>query len=354
MQVYNFHFLQNKIFSCKLFSSILFFSSAAFLFTVPRQAAFSEDNSGVSVTMPTIGNVYSPSMPTLSSPTLGDGFYTPGNNTNDIYTGPNTTSNKSTSSDSTKKTSSNSASSNTTASNNSSDAKKTNTSNLSIDNVISSLTASDISSLGNMGLLSSLTGSDASDSISNLYTSSSNSSTNILLKEVLSEMEELKKAQNENNETTSVEKNVSQTTNAESATNTASNAITKTPAAPHSSLLRFTVNGYNILKTCRVVYISKIDSNNSFLLTGDRKYQSDDLTRTETFYLLFKPNGVVNGQKSYSVAAAVTQDYLNEYSFLYQLSQKNNLTATQTGNLVILRTDDSSWKLDLLLDLEEQ
>ena len=149
-------------------------------------------------------------------------------------------------------------------------------------------------------------------------------------------------------------RSVSQTTNAESATNTASNAITKTPAAPHSSLLRFTVNGYNILKTCRVVYISKIDSNNSFLLTGDRKYQSDGLTRTETFYLLFKPNGVVGGQKSYSVAAAVTQDYLNEYSFLYQLAQKNNLTATQTGNLVILRTDDSSWKLDLLLDLEEQ
>jgi len=353
LRVCNFHFLQNIFFSCKLFNSIFFFASAAFLFVLPQQSVFSED-SGVIVTMPTIGGVDSPSMPTLSSPTIGDGFYTPENKTDEIYTGR-------TSSNTTKKTSSTSASSSTSVSStssskNSSDssAKKTDTSNLSIDNIISSLSASDISSLGNMGLLSSLTGSDTSSSISNLYTSSSNSSTNVLLKEVLSELEELKKTQNENNEKTSVEKKVSQTTNAESTTNTASNAVAKTPAVPHSSLLRFTVNGYNILKTCRVVYISKIDSNNSFILTGDRKYQSDGETRTETFYLLFKPNGVVGGQKSYSVAAAVTQDYLNKYSFLYQLAQKNNLTATQTGNLVILRTDDSSWKLDLLLDLEEQ
>ena len=57
--------------------------------------------------------------------------------------------------------------------------------------------------------------------------------------------------------------------------------------------------------------------------------------------------------QNYHAAAAVTQDYLNEYSFLYQLSQRENLSAMRTGNLVTMRTTDPDWKLELLIDLGE-
>ena len=129
-------------------------------------------------------------------------------------------------------------------------------------------------------------------------------------------------------------------------------ATASTTTLPQSKLIRFQVNGYDIFKTCRVIYISKVDKDGSFLLTGDRRYQSDSTSRAETFYLVFKSKGVVNGQQQYTVATAVTQDHLNQYSFLYQLSQRNNLIATQVGNMVMLRTTDPTWKLDLLLDLE--
>ena len=194
----------------------------------------------------------------------------------------------------------------------------------------------------------------------------------MLLKQVLAELEELKKQLALTSKTTTsagtataatqTAATATGTTNSGAATTISpvTTTTTNSTTAPsntkalHSRLFRFIVNGYDVLKTCRVVYISKVQKDNTFLLTGDRRYQSDGVTRNETFYLLFKSKGVINGQQTYSVAAAVTQDYLNQYSFLYQLSQKNNLTATQIGNLVCLRTTDPSWKLDLLLDLEEQ
>jgi hypothetical protein len=183
-----------------------------------------------------------------------------------------------------------------------------------------------------------------------------------MLQQILTELEELKKQVNVTatpattataTTTAATTTTASETTTAPSTTGTTSSSSTSTQKR-NSYLLRFIVNGYDIRKTCRIVYISKIEKDGTFILTGDRRYQSDNATRTETFYLLFRAKGVENGQKIYSVAAAVTQDYLNEYSFLYQLAQRKDLTATQTGNLVILRTTDPSWKLDLLLDLEEQ
>ena len=72
---------------------------------------------------------------------------------------------------------------------------------------------------------------------------------------------------------------------------------------------------------------------------------------SETFHLLFKAASGANGAKSYDAAAAVTQDYFNENSFLYQMSQKGDLQANRVGNLVILRTADADWKLELLIDL---
>ena len=308
-----------------------------------------------SPSMPQIGGIDSPTMPTVTSPTIGDGFYTPGNKGNDIYKGPkstDTTKKNNSSEDTPKDENSDSNEQNNTSENDSSassttiSAKTAAAAASSATNLLSSLSASDISSLGDMGLLSQLFSvagtEDTTANLSNVYTSTSNDTTNILLKQVLTELEKLKAQTAQLSATTPA------------ATTSTVNYTSNNKKALRSQLIRFQVNGYDILKTCRVVYISKTEKDNTFLLTGDRRYQSDGTIRSETFYLLFKSKGVINGQQTYSVAAAVTQDHLNQYSFLYQLSQKDDLVATQIGNLVCLRTTDPSWKLDLLLDLEKQ
>lgn len=315
--------------------------------------AFAQSSSGYD-SFSSIGSISSPEMPTVSSPTMGSGFYMPGNNSNPIYTGSQSSSVVETP----KKTESKEEKSSTTTT-----------------SLLSTLTASDISSLDSLGLLNQVTSLYSSDtsslsslsSISNLYTSSSSNVTNLLLQKVLTELEGLKAQNSTNEETASKE-----TPQSESETSAAKSAnATKTSLQSSSStnfkselqdsgtkrnnpkILRFSVNGYDILSTCRTIYISQIQGNGSFLVTGDRRYISDGKSRTETFHILFKPNEASNGISSYSTATGVTQDYMNTYSFLYQLSQMDGLNAQRTGNLVSLRTSDPNWKLELLLDLGE-
>lgn len=125
------------------------------------------------------------------------------------------------------------------------------------------------------------------------------------------------------------------------------------PDSRHAKVLRFCVNGYDILKTCKKIYISNVQQDGTFLVTGDRRYASDGKSRTETFHLLFISAPQKNGC-NYTASAAVTQDYLNEYSFLYQLSQLQEVNALRTGNLVTMRTEQPDWKLELLIDLGEE
>ena len=115
-----------------------------------------------------------------------------------------------------------------------------------------------------------------------------------------------------------------------------------------AKIIRFTANGYNLLSTCREISSGKSDDG-SFLITGDRKYLSNNETRSETFYLLFNKIS----DKTYNVAVTVLQDRLNVYSFLYQLSGKTPLVATSTGNLVVLTVNEPEWKFDLLIDIAD-
>ena len=114
------------------------------------------------------------------------------------------------------------------------------------------------------------------------------------------------------------------------------------------------MNNYDILKTCGKIYISDIQHDGSFLVTGDRRYMSDGKNRTETFHMLFKNSSGEHSAVNYNAATSVTQDYLNEYSFLYQLSKRPQLSAVRTGNLVTMRTNDQDWKMELLIDLGEK
>lgn len=121
----------------------------------------------------------------------------------------------------------------------------------------------------------------------------------------------------------------------------------------NAQILRFVVNGYDMKSSCRTVYFSERGADGTFLMTADRRYMSDNISRTETFYLLFKSKGTTDNGIEYDVIPSVIQDYENQYSFLYQLSQKQNLSAAKTGNLVTLRVTEPNWNMDLLLDISD-
>lgn len=221
------------------------------------------------------------------------------------------------------------------------------------NSLVSTLTANELTALGSMGLLKNFSGSINSlgtNSLGNsIYGNGIQSSleTKEILEKVLLEIEEIKK----NTKEIPVEKPV---TIVASAPVISSNSLSSAAEKASSRILRFSVNDYDILKTCGKIYISDIQHDGSFLVTGDRRYLSDGKQRKETFHMLFKNSMGENSATRYTAAASVTQDYLNEFSFLYQLSNRKDMSALRTGNLVTMRTADPDWKLELLIDLGEK
>lgn len=366
------------------FASLLIFSAS---FQVAAAGNFSdsqEDGAKKSISMPS-----SPSMPSMALPSIGSGFYAPGSS--DFYYGLQNqqsqrswqNSNKA-KSDSEKsgsdEDSANSASSgngstiaaanssNTrNAASNATNASRTNTSSnamntnalrnlsaLKSSGAASSnlLTAGDLSNLSGLGLfgtvsnlLSNSRGLNSSNSKSgaNLYQNlagenfliNQNSSDSKILGQILSELSELKSSNTENG--------VLRSENKDGFSNT---------AKTEPKILRFNVNGYDVLSTCKKIYFSEQESDGTFLLTGDRKYFSANKSRSETFYFFFNSKGSDGGITKYKVTPAVSQDSENKYSFLYGLTQKSELEAERTGNLVTLRANDGSgWKMDLLISM---
>ena len=303
---------------------ILLSLSSGLLFA---QTTVSNSSSGT-VDFPSVDSINSPDMPSVSAPVIGQPFYTPGS----YY------SNASDESDTNKASTEDIAESET----------KTTPS-------LSTLTASDLASLSSMGIsLSSLltgtsnTSTGTNEILSNIYTSKSESETNQLLKKVLNELENLKKQYAEEVSL----KETENTGKSETAIKTSQELSSTQKYSP--KILRFTINGYDLLSTCRTVYISRQAKDGSFLMTGDRRYSSDGNIRSETFHIIFKADGATQGKEAFSTATAVTQDYLNDYSFVYQMSQKDDLKAYKTGSFITMKTDDPTWKLDLLIDLGDQ
>ena len=269
------------------------------------------------------GSVTAPSMPTVSSPTIGSGFYVPTFQNQGLNVGKKKDS-KSESNDGSEQA----------------EEKKSEVAK----KLPSTLTASEISALSSMGLLGNITGSALPGSI---YTTQTTSETKEILEKVLTEIEEIKK----NTKELPAAKPV---TIVASAPVVSSNTLSSAAEKASSRILRFSVNNYDILKTCGKIYISDIQHDGSFLVTGDRRYMSDGKHRTETFHMLFKNSSGEHSAVNYNAATSVTQDYLNEYSFLYQLSKRPQLSAVRTGNLVTMRTNDQDWKMELLIDLGEK
>lgn len=115
-------------------------------------------------------------------------------------------------------------------------------------------------------------------------------------------------------------------------------------AVSGAELLRFAVNGYNLLPTVRTLVSSILAKDGSFLVTGDRRYLSGKDWRTETFYLLCRSDGAGR----YRLFADVSQDKLNAYSYAYALAGRSPLAGTLTGDILVFRTTDADFSIDVV------
>lgn len=263
-----------------------------------------------------ISNPEMPAMPAMPGmPSLETPFYTPSFPSNSVI--PKKKSNKNETTETEKQ-------SVITNNDNADDIVSTLMNNSSI------LSASDITSLYDSGMfnnLSSLSGTTAA------------SSTNVLLQQVLTSLEELKTQQ----------KNASpvQRQQLENAQEDSQNFKQREP-----QILRFRINGYDIKDSLTTVFFSEPEADGTFLLTGDRRYFTNQKSRTETFYLMFKAVKSNGSVTTFDVQPSIVQDALNENSFVYKFSKIKNLKAEKTGNLVVLHADDGL-KVDLLLDIDK-
>lgn len=269
-----------------------------------------------SVSMPEM-----PSMPTM--PTVGGEFYRPTAPTSSVL--QNATSESLSSSTENLSTQSQNSKA-TISSSNSSDVLSSLLTNNSI------LSAYDITNLYDSGLFNDLS------SLNTVNANSQNSE--ILLQQILQSLEELK---NQQKTSTAVEKQNLQNTQTDS-----ENFKQREP-----SVLRFKINGYDIKDSLSAVFFSEPEADGSFLLTGDRRYFTNQQRRTETFYLLFKTIKSTGSTTTFEVQSDIVQDFKNENSFVCKLVNKKNLTAEKTGNLVVLRLSDNDLNVDLLLDIDK-
>lgn len=274
-----------------LYKKIILFATS-FIFT---QTFFAQE-----LSMPSFPIINSmPQMPVLQTPSIGTSFYTPG----------------------TKTLSQEKTIQNNQEQNNFQKIKES----IATSKILpqNNITAADLQTLDSMGLFSG---------IYNLTNNSlTNENNNNFLGNVLNELSTLKNNNLQNTQNNNL--NISNKYN--------------------SKILRFIINGKNILDTCSTIYFSNKEKDGTFLVTGDRKFLQNDQTRTETFYLLFTPTNKSGINREYKVIPSLVQDKTNESSFLYNFTTQKEITASKTGNLVSLKSNQNNYNFDLLLDIGE-
>ena len=128
-------------------------------------------------------------------------------------------------------------------------------------------------------------------------------------------------------------------------------SVAPTGAKPSSAppkILRFLINSKSI--ECSQVFFSDEEKDGTFLLTGDVKTFFQNETISETFYLLFAANGTSNSKLEYFVTPTLFQSKQTQTP-LSRFCSVQYLTATRTGNLVMLNYVDGGENCDLLLDI---
>ena len=287
-------------------AGIVFLSAAVFCMSVFAQA----------VEMPSMPTVSMPEMPTISSPGMDGKFYKPSL--------PNQKKNDSNKND-----------------NGSADSKATETvitNGTTTEDILTSL-------LTNANLLSASDISDLYDTgsfntISSLSKGTTDASTNILLRQILEELNELKK---EHNTASAAQQEIYAAKKQDSET-----FKTRNP-----SILRFKINGYNIKDSVIQTFFSEPEADGSFLLTGDRKYFLNNKVCNETFYMLFKAVKSNGSTTTFSVTPSIAQASENKSSYVYKLCQCSNMIAEKTGNLVVIHFIGDDITADLLLDIDK-
>ena len=202
----------------------------------------------------------------------------------------------------------------------------------------------DTSTISSLSSISSLLSGDSSlSALSGLSSTQSNSaySNYLLLSQIIEKLNELSKKLDETN------------SSAAQPTTTQTSEATQTASSTNREIMRFRINGSNILSSITDIYISKPDTDGSFLLTADRTYTADYKKRTETFYMFFTPTD--NKTSTLDVSVSVLQDYENKNSFLYRfadLSEQISISAKKTGRLISIIINNPSFKVDFLLSLD--
>ncbi len=289
------------------------------------------------ITMPAMPAPPSIEMPSVNTPTMGGSFYTPGK----IYTGRKNlpTVPKAAAPE---EQNIQSAQSVLPAAKANTESTKSNIAQLSSAlGGTDYLSAADMQSLGQNGLFSGVYGLLGGGTSGQGQTSSEN--TNILLQNILTEIENLKKQLNSKN-TGTADASVQPPINT-----TSSNS--ETTASMRPVILRFVINGYDILTSCKTVYFSRKETDGTFLLTADRKYLTDGKINSETFYFLFKADGRGGSEAGYNIVPQIMQAQENTNSLVYKLTKQSNIKAEKTGNLVSMRVNFEGLTADLLLDI---
>ena len=276
-----------RIFKIFAFFALIGFSSAG-IFPEPLNMP----------SMPSTHVITSPEFPSISAPTLGSGFYVPGNS---FYNQKKNSEQPESSSVQVK-------------------SEKQPEKSVSKNQAANNISSKDIQSLKNSGFLTG---------IYNL--TNSNSPGDLELNSLLQTLNGIKNSPYQN-----LEKSL------------ASIAESKTFSP---KILRFTINGKNILSSCKNICFSTPENDGTFLLTADRKFQSQKENYDETFYFLFKKNTDNVSEVGYNVEPKVFQNQANSNSELYKMNSLKNLSAKKTGNLVYLQHTSENLSVDLLIDL---
>ncbi len=115
--------------------------------------------------------------------------------------------------------------------------------------------------------------------------------------------------------------------------------------ASGGEILRFSVNGVDIVAGVTDLVSSILARDGSFLITADRRYASSGRMLAETFYLLCR----AGTDGSYRLSADVSQSVNNPYSFLYRLARRSPVVGVRTGDLLLFRVEEPDFRLDLLI-----
>lgn len=195
--------------------------------------------------------------------------------------------------------------------------------------IFSGLSAWDLSQLARRGALGNISSLSAlSNNPLNLGATNLNSANGQkILAQILSELEQIKAAQKDF---------------------ISAAPVGAKPSSAPPKILRFLINSKNV--ECNQVFFSDEENDGTFLLTGDVKTFVQNETISETFYLLFAASGTSNAKLEYFVTPTLSQSKQTQTP-LSRFCSAQNLTATRTGNLVMLNYVDDDNNCDLLLDI---